>query len=299
MTTRAIIMRAAIIAVAMAAVFVIGVIISTQLDDAESGGQNIIEKHLQAAKSGDSAAQFAVAEAYYRARHIGENKAEAMYWLEEAAKNNYTEAQNSLAARYYKGDIVGRDLEQAFKWYSESAEQGNAEGQYALASMYGQGDGVAQNEELAYQWAEKSAAQGNMHSQYVLGLKARKNNDDKQAVWWLGKSAEQGYCDAQWLLSGYYYAGKGVDKNIPKSKELLLQAATTSVAAQYWLGVLHLHEDNDMGIEKDEARGLALVHGAAQKGVPEARDFLDKICKDGEYADAAKNICAAAEAEAN
>ena len=241
-------------------------------------GKRGIEKQLQAAEAGDVNAQVAVAQIYWK--RADKDITKAMYWLQKAAEQNYAPAQESLAARYYEGDIVPQDLNKAFEWYSKSANQGESGSQYFLAFMLQNGEGVAQNTELAMEWVKKAAEQGHAAAQYRVGINAWEHNKHEDAVFWLEKAAEKGYAEAKWMLSGYYYAGEGVSKDIKKSRELLLQASENSIRAQYWLGVLYLH-GNDMEIEKNGEKGIALIRQAAQQGLTEAQVFLDEIHDNG------------------
>ena len=55
-----------------------------------------------------------------------------------------------------------------FQRMKQAAEQGNAEAQYNLSVMYHEGEGVGQDEEKAVYWLKKSAAQGYIQAQDVL-----------------------------------------------------------------------------------------------------------------------------------
>jgi len=54
--------------------------------------------------------------------------------------------------------------------------------------------------------------QGNVNAQMALAFKYF-NNDDKQAVYWYTKAAEQGDADAQVGLGNMYGGGEGVPKD--------------------------------------------------------------------------------------
>ncbi|MFB2577958.1 tetratricopeptide repeat protein [Acinetobacter sp. c2-A9] len=79
-----------------------------------------------------------------------------------------------------------------FKTTLKQAEKGNAEAQHCLAWMYSNGKGV--------------------------------EKDDKQAVYWYTKAAEQNLPIAQNNLGLMYFEGKGVAKNLDIAKMWLKQA---------------------------------------------------------------------------
>ena len=66
---------------------------------------------------------------------------------------------------------------------------GNAEAQFNLAGMYAKGYGVM--------------------------------IDDKEAIYWYKKSAEQGYAKAQYNLGVMYLIGNGVNKSLSDAKHWL------------------------------------------------------------------------------
>ncbi|KIO47791.1 tetratricopeptide repeat protein, partial [Nitrosospira sp. NpAV] len=67
--------------------------------------------------------------------------------------------------------------------------------QYALGVLYAKGRGVAQDDREAVSWYRKAAEQGNADAQYNLGLAYTKGQgttqDERQAAFWYLKAAEQ------------------------------------------------------------------------------------------------------------
>ena len=62
-------------------------------------------------------------------------------------------------------------------------------------------------------------------AQYGLGVYYDGIGDDKTAVEWFTKSAEQGYASAQFALGLAYYYGKGVDPDPEQATFWLKKAA--------------------------------------------------------------------------
>jgi TPR repeat protein len=80
--------------------------------------------------------------------------------------------------------------------------------------MYSDGLGVPENDKTAVKWYTKAAEQGLVEAQHNLGLMYDKGEgvleNDKTAVKWYTKAAGQGYAKAQPNLGLMYEYGKGV-----------------------------------------------------------------------------------------
>ncbi len=159
--------------------------------------------------------------------------------LSKLAQKNNAQAQLKLGDMYYDG----YDYKQAVYWYKKSANAGNAEGQEKLGNMYDKGYGISEDYRIAAQWWEKSADQGYAPAQFDLGMlhdilreyplaiqfyeKASKQHygkatcrlgvlyfkgifverDDRKAIKYFLKSAEEGYYESQAIMAGYYIYG--------------------------------------------------------------------------------------------
>ena len=77
------------------------------------------------------------------------------------------------------------------------------------------------------EWKER-AENGDPEAQYYLGRVYHGNGvpeDDKEAVKWYRKAAEQGNAAAQWLLGYAYDYGKGVPEDSKEAAKWYLKAA--------------------------------------------------------------------------
>ena len=104
------------------------------------------------------------------------------------------------------------------------AQQGDVEAQFKLGKAYYDVDGVAGwNEEETNYWLGKAAEQGHIQAQYLyIGI----NSDDEKAVEWLRQLAEQGYAEAQLDLARAYQRGqKGIAQDYKQAIYWLRQAA--------------------------------------------------------------------------
>ena len=79
------------------------------------------------------------------------------------------------------------------------------------------GDGVPQDDREAVAWFRKAAEQGNAGAQYGLGVMYANGDgvpqDDREVVAWFRKAAEQGNANAQHNLGVMYANGDGVPQD--------------------------------------------------------------------------------------
>jgi hypothetical protein len=95
--------------------------------------------------------------------------------------------------------------------------------------MYHKGKGVDQNDKEAVKWLRKAAEQENAFSQKSLGILYLKGKgveqSDKEAVKWFRKAAEQGDAVSQNSLGTLYLKGKGVEQSDKEAVKWLRKAA--------------------------------------------------------------------------
>ena len=180
---------------------------------------------------------------------VKDNK-EAVKWYTKSAEQGYVKAAFDLSRCYENGKGVPRDKNEAKKWfikgvdsgdenellrilhsidpcssketnekrfflYRRLAELGNAEAQYEYGWSYECGESVAKDEKEALKWYMKAAEQGNVKAQIQLGNHYNNSSDDKEetkkeAFKWYMKAAEQGDRFAQYSIGEYYERGFGV-----------------------------------------------------------------------------------------
>ena len=98
------------------------------------------------------------------------------------------------------------------------AEAGDVISQFKLGMMYSNGEGVLEDDKEAVKWYRKAADQGNglvqNKAQSKLGTMYDNGEgvleDDKEAVKWYKLAADQGYAPAQYNLGLMYDNGEGV-----------------------------------------------------------------------------------------
>lgn len=219
-----------------------------------------------AAAKGDVHAQLAVADSY-RTGLLG--RAEpgiAVYWYKQASLQDSVRARNSWALALYLGLGTEKQPAAAFKLFHISAQQGLREAEYNLGVLYDLGHGGSQSYQDARRWYLKAANQRDGAAQYRLGMLCELGlggeQDQQTAIQWYEK-AEQNRSAAAMLRLGLD-SGRG-----PGSSGVFL----------YTAGVAMLYGN---GVPKDEAKGVAFLHRAAdEQHYPSAYFQLAEVYANG------------------
>ena len=86
---------------------------------------------------------------------------DAVIYARKSAECGYAVSMNTLGLRYYDGNGIDKDKVVADIWFLRAAKAGNAAGQYNIADSFLNGEtGVPKDRKEALYWLEKSAAQG-------------------------------------------------------------------------------------------------------------------------------------------
>ena len=126
-------------------------------------------KLLEVANSGDSYAQFLIADLYEKGAHgFDKNLHKAYAWRKRSAEQGFPESQHNLAIMYEDGKGIPQNFTQAIFWYKKAGEQGLSDAQNNLGLMYAMGKGVTINYDKAKYWFQKSAKLGNKNAQINL-----------------------------------------------------------------------------------------------------------------------------------
>jgi TPR repeat protein len=160
------------------------------------------ENLTQAAISGDTEAQFAIAETYLQVfgkeskLAAAERLSKAARWFRRAAENGHVQSQYRLATLYELGQGVDKDYSQAINWYRRAAENGHVKAMHNLAVLSISDSQPTANHDLAAFWFTKAAKLGLRDSQFNLailyehGLGVEK--DSRKAYHWYAAAAKHG-----------------------------------------------------------------------------------------------------------
>ncbi len=158
-----------------------------------------------------------------------------------------------------------------------SAEKGNFYDQYVLSEMFLEGNEVVKDYKQSLYWMTKSADQGYARAQYNLGLFYYNggygvSQNFEQAVFWFKCSSEKGYAPAQFVLGQMYCEGKGLPQNYKQAISWYTKAAKQGEAkGQYGLGLMYIEAK---GVPQNYKKALDLFTKAAKKGVVHAQGIL-------------------------
>ncbi|KAG0276528.1 hypothetical protein BGZ95_007415 [Linnemannia exigua] len=162
-----------------------------------------------------------------------------------------------------------KDIPEDLRDVATKAMQGDIESQYSLAQSYNYGsNGLSQNDRLAMVWHGKAADQGHAESQYCMGEYYEEGvavpKDYTKAMEWFVKSAGQGNCDAQYFIGSMYGRGNGVPKDENKAMEWFLKSARQGHhGAQYRIGLMY---EYGKGVPQDKNKALEWHLKAANGG---------------------------------
>ena len=121
------------------------------------------------------------------------------------------------------------------------------------------------------------AERGNAKAQHNLGV-ALAGWDNKEAIFWWRKAAEQGLAQSQFNLGwAYDHGGKGVERDSAQAVLWYRKAAEQGYdAAQTNLGLLY-HEGR--GVEQDDDQAMYWYRKAAAQSDSVAQGNIREICK--------------------
>ncbi len=152
----------------------------------------------QAARAGNTDAEFAVGQAYQRGFGIAPDATLATAWYRAAALNGLASAQTSLGFAYQTGLGIARDDSAAALWFARAAAQSDPSGETALGYLELYGRGVVR--------------------------------DRAQAIALFSQAATRNFGPA-FLALGYCYAqGLGTTQNLALASQYFLKANQSGVA---------------------------------------------------------------------
>jgi TPR repeat protein len=159
--------------------------------------------------------------------------------------------------------------EVTLKALQERAATGDADAECGLGKQYEFALGVPQDNKQASFWLQKSADQGDVLAQVELGVVFDKMQDYARALIWYRKAAEQGNARAEYNLGLAYQNGEAVPKDPAQAIVWYRKAADQGdMIAQLNLGVMY---DQGLGVPQDYLKAAELYRKSADQGLAEAQ----------------------------
>lgn len=161
----------------------------------------------------------------------------------------------------------------------ERAANGDSDAQCGLGRQYEFGLLISPDNKQAAFWLQKSAEQGNIHAQTELGVVFDKMQDYAQALIWYRKAAERGYARAEYNLALAYQNGEAVAKDMAQAIAWYRKAVEQGDApAELNLAVAY---EQGLGVPQDYSHAADLYRKAAEKGVAKAQTGLGLLYVSG------------------
>ena len=181
---------------------------------------------------------------------------------------------NSLGYAYEFGIGTSLSIKEAMKYYEMPAKQNNALGMTNLADLYIQEDKLKKAKPLLVKAAEKEHG----YAQYLLAMNFfyYKQENNKEALYWLEKSASNDEPEALYQL-GLYYAEKA---DLAKAIKYYQRAAELN-NAEAALELYYIYGEG-FGVEQDEDKALFFLKKAAESGNQEVLDELAAMALSGQ-----------------
>ncbi len=173
---------------------------------------------------------------------------------------------NSLGYAYEFGIGTSLSIKEAMKYYEMAAKQNNALGMTNLADLYIQEDKLKKAKPLLVKAAEKEHG----YAQYLLAMNFfyYKQENNKEALYWLEKSASNDEPEALYQL-GLYYAEKA---DLAKAIKYYQRAAELN-NAEAALELYYIYGEG-FGVEQDDDKALFFLKKSAELGNQEAIEEL-------------------------
>ncbi|MDR1308603.1 MAG: sel1 repeat family protein [Deltaproteobacteria bacterium] len=159
-----------------------------------------LETERLAARQGDAAAQFRLAERLSRDDRA--DKAEASGWYRRAAEAGHAAAQLRLGERLDQGRGSHQNWDTATKWYWPSADQGDPKAQFLLGGKHYLGYEVPPDKAAGLEFLRQAAEGGHVGTMPTLAdmcLRGKWIGQDKAARWF-SLAANEGSDEARYQL---------------------------------------------------------------------------------------------------
>jgi len=201
----------------MAAAYLFGVGVKPNTDIAT-------KYYIDAAKNGNSIAQFALAENFIDSRHSSNNKL-GLIWLSKSAASGNVRAITKLGALYVNGKLVPKDVVKGTELLNTAAEQNFPPAMIELGEV---ALGAADYPK-AIEWFNKAVNandnQAYLHLAHAYLQDKSPIYDANAGFLWTLKAAQNGLVAAKLDLAKLYQKGIGVAANEALAKQWSEQAA--------------------------------------------------------------------------
>jgi uncharacterized protein len=228
---------------------------------------------LMAAEQGCPSSQVKMSEKYLRGIGVKKNIRLARKWAKKSAKQGSSGGQSQFGVL-----LLESDPDQSFDLFKKSSEQGDERGIRNLASCHLHGIGTEKNYEEGLRWM-KIYGEKSPDSMFGVGELFMKGEslkqDNKEALKWFIRAANQGVPEFQWAVGQLYTEGEIVEKNPKKEAEWYEKAARANhPLSQFQIGLAKI---SGRGVKKNEKEGVDWLKKSSKNGYPNASAVLGNI----------------------
>ena len=201
------------------------------------------------------------------------------------------------AKKYYEGTGVKKNLSKAYELFLQASELGYAGAQYYLAVMFARGEETEKDEKQALEWCKKAAEQDNALAQNMLGdcyssgFAGLEADQEKALVWYL-KAANQGLPEAQYSAGSIFEEGLIINGKMQLDMDKAVEYYTKAANQGYpWAQyALGLLYRKGEGVKKDTKKAFELIMEAAKQGISPAECVLGEMYEQGKRKDYDKAV---------
>lgn len=154
-----------------------------------------------------------------------------MEWqdLVRKAESGDTDAQYALGQLYWRGERTPRDVVAALDWFRRAAKDGNPEHLKTLGLILCDSDFEFGNFKDGFSHMLAAAGAGDRAAQYFVAVEyatgGRVSRDPATAALWYRRAAESGHVEAEYNLGIMHLEGDGVAKDFDEGRRRILSAA--------------------------------------------------------------------------
>lgn len=140
-------------------------------------------------------------------------------------QQSFAPSQTCIGNAYENGDGVQINIHEAIEWYKLAANQGDIIALSNLGLLYGSGDKIPQDANEAIKYWKLAADKGHIESIANLGVMFDGIGNKHEAFNYYKIAAEKGHPGAQFNLGVSYYCGEGVSKDDKEALNWIKKAA--------------------------------------------------------------------------
>lgn len=241
-----------------------------------------IEDLMARAKAGDENALLDLGYMYlYGTNGVNIDYKAALSYYQQAAELGSATAYNNLGSLYFNGIGTEADYKKAISYFDKAAQAGSSDAAVNLAIIYLR-DVDKSDIPSTFKKVKDlllMAQEKNLTAKFLSGYAYKNgilfNKDMKKAFLLIKGAADEGYDEAQYILSEFYINGIATSKNYARAVEYLQKAAKQGhpLATMQLADVLSLGEIYPQDIK----RAYILYNTAAGIGISGAAGKRDEL----------------------